>query len=613
MPILLKFLHRPGAGGGKVAQETKISASGWEPSGDYFLALCMRLKLNLLVLSVFFLSLEGLAQHALNIQASTPEEKKILNTLEYQSALPSAEAAGKELQTVLKALYREGYLLAHIQSLQVASDSSNVLLALNQPFSWAVLEQGNVPPSWLSRTAFREQDFRQRPFRHAEVATVMQELIMQAENRGYPFATARLDSLKLDSTTLHAELNLKKGPLILFDTLVVRGNARISPRFLSAHLGIKAGAPFRQQTLEGAAERLQQLPFAGIQGAPTVSFQNRQATVYVNLAEKRANRLDGIIGLLPNPQEPGRFLFTGQFDLLLQNPFGTGKQIALQWQRFSAASQNLDVLYRHPYLLGTPLSFELGFGLLKETEAFLNREFRAELQLKQGAYNTLRLGVNQKDSRLLEEAAAGDHASFRLEQYGIGFSRQRLNSLLMPRRGYELSVDVSGGRKKVRSLPAGADSVSQQIPVSGPQYRASAVFNYYVPLRGRLVFAHGLEGGLLSDNQLFLNDSYRLGGLASLRGFREKNFFVSDFALSRLELRYLSGNETYLFMFYDQAWMAQRVGNLHVFDWPLGVGAGLSLGTNSGTFNFVYALGQSDNQPLGLASSQVHFGYINRF
>ncbi len=556
----------------------------------------------------------GVAQHTLYVQAANSGEAKVLNSFSYQKKQPSPEAAKRALQEMMKTLYRSGYLLAHAKTFQVEHDTSKVVLAVGQPFSLAVLGAGNVEPSWLNQTSFREKDFICRPFRHAEVARIMEQLVRRAENSGYPFASVRLDSVRLDSASLQARLYMEKGPLILFDTIVVRGNARLSAGFLSTHLGIKAGQPYNQQTVEAVAGRLQQLPFVKSEAAPTVSFQNRQATIYVNLAQRRANRLDGVVGLLPNPGEAGRFLFTGQLDLLLQNPFGGGKQMALQWQRFSPGSQSLEISYRHPYLFGAPLSLELGFGLLKESEAFVNRQLQAAVQLKQGAYNTLQLGIEHKDSRLLGQAAAGEHGSFSLAQYGIGLNRQRINDPFLPQKGYEVSIALSGGKKKVRSLPSGvADSTIESNPAAAMQYRASGTFRYFWPLFNRLVWAHGFQGGFISDKHLFQNDLYRLGGLNSLRGFREKNFFVSDFVLSRLELRYLAASETYFFLFYDQAWMAQRVGNLHVSDWPLGFGAGLNLGTNSGTFNFVYGLGRSDTQPIGLSGSQVHFGYVNRF
>lgn len=572
----------------------------------------MRLKVSLFLFCLGLLSFPGAAQHSLQLQALAPGEQPLLDGLPYQSRQLSEEAARQELKKVVNLLHEQGYLLAHVKRVQVAADTSRALLEVGQPVSWALLNRGNVEQQWLNKTLFREKGFRGRPFYYLQLARLMGQLLAEAENRGYPFAAVWLDSLQLDREQLRASLHMDKGPFIIFDTLEVSGSARLSARYLSVHLGMKPGEPYNQQRLEEAAGRLRQLPFVRLEGASAVSFQNKQARVKVGLAEKRANRLDGVIGLLPDPQQAGSFLFTGQFDLLLQNPFGTGKKIALQWQRLSPGSQNLEAAYRHPYLLGTPLGLALEFGLLKEADAFVNRQFMAEAQLQQGAYNTLRLRVEQKDSRLLAEAAAGSHAGFRLEQYGIGFDRQQLDDPFMPRQGYEVSLNLSGGKKKVRSLPPG-DSVRAQLPPAGMQYRVSVRARYYRPLGRRWVWAQGLEGGLLSDAHLFQNDLYRLGGLASLRGFREKHFFVSDYVLSRTELRYLAGSETYFFLFYDQAWMAQRAGNLHLKDWPLGLGAGLSLRTTSGTFNFVYGMGKSDTQPLKLSGSQVHFGYLNHF
>lgn len=573
----------------------------------------MRLKVSLFLFFFGLVSFRSLAQHSLQLQALVPGEQQMLDRLPYQSEQLSKETARQELKKIVSLLHRQGYLLAHAKSVQVAADTSRAILVVGQPVSWALLEKGNVEQAWLNNTLFREKSFRGRPFRYPQLAQLMGQLLSEAENRGHPFAAVWLDSLQLNSGKLHARLHMDKGPLIIFDTLEVRGNARLSAKYLSALLDIKPGEPYNQQRLEAAAGRLRQLSFVRLEEAPVVSFQNKQATVKVGLAEKRANRLDGIVGLLPDPQQAGRFLFTGQFDLLLQNPFGTGKRIALQWQRLSPGSQNLEAGYRHPYLFGTPLGLAVGFGLLKEADAFVNRQFMAEARLQQGPYNTLRLRMEQKDSRLLAAAAAGMHAGFRLEQYGIGFDRQQLNDPFLPRQGYEFNLNLSGGKKKVRTLPQQGDSVQAQLPLGSMQYRASVTFRYFWPLGRRWVWAHALDGGLLSDEHLFQNDLYRLGGLASLRGFREKNFFVSDYVLSRWELRYLAGSETYFFLFYDQAWMAQRAGNLHVKDWPLGLGSGLSLRTTSGTFNFVYGMGKSDTQSLKLSGSQVHFGYLNQF
>lgn len=588
----------------------------------------MHLKIRLVIIVVMFLGCQASGQqilpdsaalplaatgHHLYIQAADEHSSQLLRQYSYNSQQPDSAAARLEVKRLLDALYQEGYLLAEVQAVGSAGDSTEVLLSVGGRFGWTRLEAGNVDPVWLQRSSWRHKSYRNKPFRYGEVVRLMQQLLRQAENGGYPFAALKLDSISFDSLQLNASLQMEKGPFIKFDTLVLSDDAPLSVSFLSAHLGIKAGEPFRQEYVDAVAGRLRALPYIKLLSEPSLSFQNEQATLYLELADKRANVLDGVVGLMPHPQQPGQMLLTGQLDLLLQNPFRTGKRIELHWQRLSEQSQSLETAYYHPYVGRSPLSLSVGFRLLKEEEKFVNREFLLETDLRQGIYNTMRLLLQQKDARLLSQAEDGRYASFRLEQLGLGFSRQRLDNAIFPRNGHELSLSFTGGQKKIRSLPAGDDGPVMAVPNKSMQYRAMARFAYFRPLGERMVWAHVLEGAGVADKSLFLNDMFRLGGLSSLRGFPEKNLFVSHYALSRLELRYLAGGESFLFLFYDQALTRQTLINLHHNDWPLGLGSGISLGTNAGIFNFVYGLGKSESQPLSFVYSQVHFGYVNRF
>lgn len=553
------------------------------------------------------------AQHYLHIELAENDEKDLLKQFSYASHQQDESSARLELKRLIDLLHGDGYLLANISSLSCGTDTTKAVLSIGEQFQWARLEAGNVDPLWLRRTAWRHKAFSSKPFRYREVVRLMQQLLRQAENSGYPFAAVKLDSLRFDSLQLDASLQLARGPYIKFDTLVLRGKAAVNTSFLSAHLGIKPGDPYRQDYVDVVAGRLRALSYLKLEKEPSISFQNEQATIYLELADKRANVLDGVVGLMPHPQHVGQMLLTGQVDLVLQNPFRTGKRIELHWQRLSEQSQNLETSYYHPYLWRSPLSLELGFKLLKEEENFVNREFLLKADLRQGVYNVLSLLLQQKDARLLSQAKDARYASFRLEQLGLGFERQRLDDAVLPRSGHRLSLSFTGGQKNIRALPEGADVTLGPVPDKSMQYRALVQFAYFRPLGERVVWAHSLEGAGVMDESLFLNDMFRLGGLASLRGFPEKNFFVSHYALSRLELRYLAGGESYLFLFYDQALTRQSLINLHQNDWPLGLGSGLSLGTNAGTFNFVYGLGKSENQALSFGYSQVHFGYVNRF
>jgi outer membrane protein assembly factor BamA len=128
-----------------------------------------------------------------------------------------------------------------------------------------------------------------------------------------------------------------------------------------------------------------------------------------------------------------------------------------------------------------------------------------------------------------------------------------------------------------------------------------------------------LRGEGLFNQQFFLNDLFRLGGLNSLRGFGENQFYTNAYGVGTLEFRQFTGPEGYVFVFADQAVLqAYQPSNLALgrsLDQPTGLGAGISFRTAAGLFQFVYSVGRSSfaGQQLGLSSSKIHFGLTSRF
>ncbi|MEQ9659900.1 MAG: hypothetical protein RLO00_17310, partial [Fulvivirga sp.] len=72
-------------------------------------------------------------------------------------------------------------------------------------------------------------------------------------------------------------------------------------------------------------------------------------------------------------------------------------------------------------------------------------------------------------------------------------------------------------------------------------------------------------------------------------------------------------SNSYIFMFYDQAFLTNSILELIKEDQPLGIGVGLALQMNTGQLNLAYALGKSSDQELDLNLSKFHFGYVARF
>jgi outer membrane protein assembly factor BamA len=324
-----------------------------------------------------------------------------------------------------------------------------------------------------------------------------------------------------------------------------------------------------------------------------------------------------VVSFLPSEGREGKLLLTGEVNLLLNNLFHAGKTLALQWQKLQVLSQQLMVHYDHTNLLKSPIDVSLHFDFLKEDTLFVNRDFRTEISFRKNAHTKIGVFANLRSSRLLDAqeassspAIALDYADYNLTNYGIKYTWEKLDHHLFPKRGIAVAWEASAGNKKLRNtqMPDKRD-----ISVNSWQYTFLGTFSYYHTMSKNLMLYHRLQGGTLQNEHLFYNDLWRIGGLHSLRGFNEKFFFAASYALSNLELRLLFDRQqeeySYLFLFYDQTYMVREA----YCDYPLGIGAGISLVTNSGIFNLAYALGNAKGQSMDLSVSKIHFGYIGRF
>lgn len=517
---------------------------------------------------------------------------------------------------VINVLQRDGYLLAGVDSVRAKNKSIIAYMSVGAKFTWATLKPGNIDEAILNSIGFKERFYKNKPFKYEEVTKLLDRIIEYSENNGFPFASVKFDSISIEDRHVKASINYQSGPFITFDTVELEGNSKTKALFLSNYLRIKPGFPYEEKKVGQATARLKRLPYIKISEAPYVSFQLKQGTPHIHLTDVKANQVDGIIGLLPNEGNGGKPLITGQFDLLLQNMFGSGKAVSLNWQRTQINSQNLDVRYSHPNLLKSPINVEAGFSLLKEDTLFINRNLSLSLSMLAGKHSNISVFTDIKVARTiadtgLEIPSVGEsrYADFNLNQYGIGYDYSNINNPLIPTKGLNFDIKAAVGNKK---FPEGKGSPMDSLNLSYVQYNLEARADYYFPVSKRFVIKSRFLAGSIISDQLFYNDLYRIGGLKTIRGFVENEFFVSDFAIGTVEGQYYLDNESYMFLFYDQGYIYTNI-NQKIEEFPAGLGAGLTFTTNAGAFSFVYALGRTSVQAFNVNFSKIHFGYITRF
>ncbi|MCB2378538.1 BamA/TamA family outer membrane protein [Hymenobacter sp. BT635] len=551
-------------------------------------------------------------------------DQALLRRYRYRTTVPDSLAAFREVRDVVLALQADAYLTASADGMRWAHDTLYVQLYVGEKFRWARLRNGNLGDGLMMRAGYRERLFNGKPFEPNEWARLQQNLLNEAENQGYPFAAVRLDSLELRGGDITGRVVLDRGRVVLFDSIQIVGKTKTKKRFLTKYLQIFPNQPYNQQRVDAAARLLRQLPYLQVKADPEVRFAQGRARIYLLLEDRPSNQFDAIVGVLPNSTPgPGqkKVQLTGDVTINLRNLSGGGKQIGLQWRKLDALSQLLDAHYVHPNFFGTPLELGGTFNLYKQSNSFLTLQPRLQV-----TYPTVRAGrisffTERRSSRLLADTANSlkdltvlpENIDSQYNSYGLDYNWNSLDDLLFPRRGLLAAVQGAVGTKNITKNSDLNDTLYSRVPLRTTQITLGLRMEYYYRIGRGGVLLTRLRGESLVNERLFLNDMFRIGGLATLRGFNEYAFYANTYGVGTVEYRQFTGADSYVFVFADQGYLRRDLQNDRTHDTPTGLGAGLSFRTGAGLFQFVYSVGRSDNQKMSLSNSKIHFGITSRF
>lgn len=534
------------------------------------------------------------------------------------------------LQRWVLTLHGRSYLEASIDTLARNGRQYLAFVHLGQAYQWAMLRNGNVDPAFLDRIGYRERLYRQSPFAYPEVQRVQEDLLTYAENNGYPFARVYLDEIVIGDGRIQAALMLDKGPFVTFAALEVRGDLQLSLTYLSQYLGIRAGEPYNRRRVLRVRDRLRELPFVRLVSDPGVAFRGEQATVQLNLDRRSASRFDFLIGVLPNSNQSGRLLITGDFLVEMQNQFGWGERIDLSFEQLRPQTQRLNLHVNYPYLLDLPFGIDLGFDLYKRDTTYLDRSLDVGIQylLPGGNYvkaysSSYRSSLLTVDTqRVRRTGQLPDTLDIRRNSLGLEYFQQRLDYRYNPRRGWSLLLRAGAGIKR---LPR--NNLIEQLDIADPyqglpersfQSRIELRAAGYIPLFRRSTLKTALAGGyILSGSGVLANEQYRIGGAALLRGFDEEFIFATQYTVFTLEYRLLLGQNAYLYTFGDLARVDDRTlrnaPQELTINYPYGMGAGITFETPAGLFGLSLAFGADRQSTIDLGAPKVHFGYVSLF
>lgn len=421
--------------------------------------------------------------------------------------------------------------------------------------------------------------------------------VSEHENDGYPFAAARLDSVKMVDHQLHAKVKLDPGPRVIIDSILNRTQLPLSDRVLMRLIGIEVDSDYSEEKIRQIDERLAATDFIQQRRLPEVGFFDGKAWVFIYPEKAHANRFDAWVGLSSGAGQ-GAFNFMGSLDLSLHNIIRQAESWDLHWNRNQDASQRVRFSTVLPYLFGTPFGVAGELNLFRQDTSFMNVNFKMGVPYRFSPRHTISLHAKYRESIIL--SGSGMNA-FRLWMTGMEWQYERWDRRLNPSRGFSIIANAYTGRK------------SGQETDNGRQLEYGIEAQGAIPVWKDLLGFFSFRSAWRLAPIYLPNEQFRLGGVHSLRGFDEDAFRADEYMTGSLELRYRLSDLSYLVVFGDAGLLLTRLMEEPVTTRPLGFGVGAQISTTAGLFRIFYGLGAVEGTPFLLSSGKVHIGYVGLF
>lgn len=525
----------------------------------------------------------------------------------------------KHLIEVLDNFRQEGYLAASIDSFNFENDKITAFCHKGIWFKWTKVLFDSVDPAVLHKAKIRTSNYQNKQIDPQQLIRDQMKLVDVLENAGYPFASASLCNMRFEENIAEGMMCLERGPLIRIDSIIIKGNAKISLKYLQKQIGVQKDDLYQENKIIAISDRIKETTFLREIKPFEIEFWNGTADIYTYLNRNGANQFNGIIGIIPNNKVTGKLLLTGEVNFSLVNLFGRGIAFGMDWKKLEPLTQELNAGGSFPYIFSSSVGIGMNLFFLKQDTTYFRTEPEVELQYSFNGSNWMRIIYRNQVSSLLSTYGVRDittlptYADFTTSLYGAGIKINKLDYLYNPRRGVYIEGDLSAGSKKIKKNPDINNEVYEDLDLSTTKTMFTSAIYAYFPLGRNFVVHIKNLNGFMFNKYLFENELFRLGGIRNLRGMDENSVTASSYILGSLEFRYLFEEQSNLFLFFDGGYYYKDISPGLTEDTPLGFGAGMNLQTRAGIFTISYAMGRQFDNPINIGDAKIHIGYIQRF
>lgn len=505
---------------------------------------------------------------------------------------------------------------------ELSSDSQKVNLLFN-------VDEGQ--PTFVKELFFKTSDsvniddfisslnyLKGEIFNRYEIETSISSLLTDFENRGFPFAAVKIQSVHFYDDSVSGDhyadiyIVLEEGRKSRIDKIEVSGNTSTKDYVVTRELRIDSGEEYSQQKIENLPRRLNKLRY--FEPVPVPQFyidSQNNGVLLVNVKERNTNNFDGIIGYIPPAKDNESGYVTGLVNVTLRNIFGTGRAAAVRWQKITRESQELELKYLEPWLFGYPFNLNADlFQRIQDTTYVQRRlggalEFLATEDISASAFISTEEIIPTE--RTIPVFTVYNSSSLTT---GLALRIDFRNDPIASTSGFLFETSYSFTNKEINGP---AEYITPETETDINLQRVTIGFGAFYEIFVRNVIAVSVNGKELTGPFFEQSDLWRFGGTRTVRGYREEQFLASRIAWANLEYRLMLTQRSYAFLFFDAGYYfldaVPEKGIAKLEDYIFGYGLGITFETAIGLLGVSFALAQGDS----FSEGKIHFGIINEF
>jgi outer membrane protein assembly factor BamA len=598
----------------------------------------IRLLISFLILLFGHMYLQAQKNYPLEINCIDKPAGFATQTLLLKQDFASLYECRDYTTNLLSLLQSKGYITASIDTIRFDSSKAVLVLFAGDMYKWKSLDTKKTEPGLLDAIGWNEKQFSGNITDLNLISQSQEKILTWYENNGYPFAKVYFDSIHIEEGNITAQLKTEKGGLYKIDSIRIFGTEKIANGFFQRYLDMPNGSIYSKQKLKNISSKVQQLDYVEEEQPFDISYLATGAVVNLYLKNRKRNRFNVLIGVLPNNNQLAdqKTLITGEADINLKNALGGGETIGLQWQTIQPKSPRLNIVFRQPYIFNSAAGLDFTFDMLKKDSSFLNINAqigaRYNLSNVQSGKIFLQLfqtvlsegGINKV--LLLQTRRLPDVADVSYKNLGLQYEVNKTNYRLNPRKGIEWTATASAGTKKLKKNNTVAEfkdpsdpsfdfaTLYDTVKLKTYQFRLQSLIAKYLPVGRQSTIKTALNTGIFQSGNIFRNELFQLGGYKTLRGFDEESQYLTQYAFATVEYRLFVSQNSYFNVFADGGWGKNKTNITNINYSYIGTGLGLAIDAKAGIFNLAAAVGKRNDDPgFNLRRVKIHLGFVSYF